>query len=66
MLAVAGLIGTLVRQIPTFALRDPAAYATQLDEMHRIYDPVSILGLNVGPGMVDAFERLGFFRVFSA
>jgi cytochrome c biogenesis protein len=34
--------------------------------MHRIYDPLTILGLNVGPGMVDAFERLGFFRVFSA
>ena len=35
-------------------------------EMHRIYDPVSIAGLNFGPQMVDLFERLYFFRVFSA
>ncbi len=66
VLAVAGLIGTLLRQLPAFALTDPAAYASQMDEMHRIYDPVTLLGLNVGPQMVDLFERLGFFRVFSA
>lgn len=66
LLATAGVIGTLVSQLPSFALHDPAAYATQMSEMHRIYDPVSILGLNVGPGMVDLFERLYFFRVFSA
>ncbi len=34
--------------------------------MHRIYDSVTLLGLNVGPQMVDLFERAGFFRVFSA
>ena len=34
--------------------------------MHAVYDPLSILGLNIGPGMVDVFERVGFFRVFSA
>jgi cytochrome c biogenesis protein len=66
LLATAGLIGTLVSQLPSFALRDPAAYAVQMSEMHRIYDPVSIVGLNVGPQMVDLFERLYFFRVFSA
>jgi cytochrome c biogenesis protein len=60
------LIGTLVSQLPSFALRDPAAYAAQMSEMHRIYDPVSIAGLTVGPQMVDLFERLYFFRVFSA
>jgi cytochrome c biogenesis protein len=66
LLAVAGLIGTLVRQLPSFSLRDPAAYASQMEEMHRIYDPVNILGLNIGREMVGVFERLGFFRVFSA
>ncbi|HUG47096.1 MAG TPA: cytochrome c biogenesis protein ResB [Candidatus Limnocylindria bacterium] len=66
LLALAGLIGTLVRQLPAFSLHDPAAYVEQMAEMHRIYDPVSALGLNVGPLMVDVFERLGFFRVFSA
>jgi cytochrome c biogenesis protein len=66
ILVVAGLIGTLVRQLPTIALRDPSVYASEMAEMHRIYDPLTVLGLNVGPAMVDAFERLGFFRVFSA
>ena len=66
LLTTAGLIGTLVSQLPTFALRDPAAYAVQMSEMHRLYDPVSIVGFNVGPQMVDLFERLYFFRVFSA
>ncbi len=65
-LAVAGLIGTLVRQIPAFALRDPQAYASEMAEMHRRYDSLSVLGVVIGPGMVDLFERLGFFRVFSA
>lgn len=66
LLAIAGLIGTMVRQIPAFALKDPAAYATELADLHRRYDPVALLGLRVGPGMVDTFDRVGFFRVFSA
>jgi cytochrome c biogenesis protein len=66
ILAVAGLIGTLVRQLPAFALQDPAGYVREMAEMHRIYDPLTIVGINVGPQMVDAFERLGFFRVFTA
>lgn len=65
-LAVAGLIGTLVRQIPSFALHDRGAYVTEMSDLHRRYDPVTLLGAHVGPGMVDLFERLGFFRVFSA
>ncbi len=66
VLAVAGLIGTMVRQIPSFALRDPAAYSREVAELHRRYDPLTILGVNVGPQLTDVFERLGFFRVFSA
>ena len=67
VLAVAGLIGTMVRQIPAFALHgNPAAYATEMADLHRRYDPVSILGANVGPTMVDVFEGLGFFRIFTA
>ncbi len=65
-LAVAGVIGTVLRQLPAFALHDARAYAEQMAEMHAAYDPLSVLGLNIGPGMVDVFERLGFFRVFSA
>ncbi|MDP8905795.1 MAG: cytochrome c biogenesis protein ResB [Chloroflexota bacterium] len=66
LLAAAGVVGTLVRQLPGFALHDPAAYAEQMAEMHRIYDSTTVLGLSVGPQMVELFERLGFFRVFSA
>ncbi|HET7678315.1 MAG TPA: cytochrome c biogenesis protein ResB [Candidatus Limnocylindrales bacterium] len=65
VLAVCGLIGTLVRQLPAFALRDPAAYERELADLHLRYDPITILGLNVGPTMVDVFERLGFFRIFT-
>lgn len=66
LLASAGLIGTLVRQLPGFALQTPGAYASEMAEMHRRYDGISVLGVTVGPGLVDLFERLGFFRVFSA
>ncbi len=67
VLAVAGLIGTMIRQIPAFALRDnPAAYATEMADLHRRYDPVAILGVGIGPTMVDIFEGLGFFRIFTA
>jgi cytochrome c biogenesis protein len=65
-LAVAGLIGTLVRQFPTFSLHDPGAYANQVADMHRRWDAISVLGLPIGPSLVDVFERLGFFRIFSA
>ncbi|CAN5764274.1 cytochrome c biogenesis protein ResB [soil metagenome] len=66
LLVVAGLIGTLVRQLPASSLRDPAAYAAEMAQMHQRYDAVNLLGLPIGPGMVDLFERLGFFRVFAA
>lgn len=63
---MAGLIGTLVRQLPASSLRDPAAYAAEMAQMHQRYDALDLLGLRIGPGMVDLFERLGFFRVFAA
>lgn len=66
VLAVAGVIGAVMRQVAAFALHDPSAYADQMAQIHAAYDPLTILGLNVGPGMVDVFERLGLFRIFSA
>lgn len=66
LLVVAGLIGTLVRQIPSFALHDFAAYQRELADLHARYDGVELLGWRFGPAMVDLFERLGFFRVFSS
>jgi cytochrome c biogenesis protein len=66
ILAVAGVFGAVLRQLPAFSLHDPAAYADQMAQIHAAYDPLSLLGFNIGPGMVDIFERLGLFRVFSA
>ena len=67
MLAIAGLIGTMIRQIPAYALRNnPVGYAAELADLHRRYDPITILGANVGPGLVGIFETLGFFRIFTA
>jgi cytochrome c biogenesis protein len=66
LLAAAGVVGTVMRQLPAFALHDPTAYAEQMALIHQAYDSTSILGVSIGPAMVDAFEKLGFFRVFSA
>ena len=66
ILAMAGVFGAVLRQVPSFALHDPSAYAEQMAQIHAAYDPLTVLGFNVGPGMVDIFERLGLFRVFSA
>ena len=54
------------KQVPAFALHDPSAYADADGPDPRRVRPDHDLGLNVGPAMVDLFERLGFFRVFSA
>src|SRR3990172_12196682 len=66
LLVVAGLIGTLVRQIPSYALYSYAAYQVELQDLQRRYDGLSLLGWQFGPGMVDLFERLGVFRIFFA
>ena len=66
IVAIAGVIGAILPQIPAFALRDPAAYAAQVAELEATYERMSILGLNIGPAFVDIAERLGLFRIFSA
>ena len=60
LLAIAGLVGTLVRQFPITAADDPARYAAELATMHRAWD-----GLPMGSFLVDAFDTLGLFSVFS-
>lgn len=62
----AGLIGALLPQIPSSALRDYGAYQQQLTDLHARYDAATFLGWHFGPAMVDLFERLGLFRVFSS
>ncbi len=66
MLSVGGVIGTVLEQLPAFALRDPQAYATQMAAIGAKYEAMNVLGVQIGPAIVDVFERLGFFRVFSA
>jgi cytochrome c biogenesis protein len=66
VIVVSGLIGTLVRQIPSAALHDYGAYQRELLDLHARYDGAALLGWQFGPAMVDLFERLGFFRVFSS
>lgn len=66
VIAIAGVIGTMLRQLPSAANRDANLYAQQMALIHGQYDPLELLGVRFGPVMVDAFEWLGFFRVFSA
>jgi cytochrome c biogenesis protein len=66
VLSIAGVIGTVLTQLPAFALNSPQAYADQMAEIEAQYERLSLLGLNIGPPFVDLAERLGFFRVFSA
>lgn len=60
VLAVAGVIGAIMKQIPTFALHDPAAYAGQLALIHASYDAT------LTAPVVGVMDRIGLFRVFAA
>lgn len=66
LIAVSGLIGTLVRQFPSSTLHDPGAYANQVADMHRRWDAISLVGVPIGSNLVGVFDQLGFFRIFSA
>lgn len=66
LIAVAGVIGSLVRQFPAAVLHDPAGYARELSDMHVRWDGIAPFGVRIGPAMVEAFDRLGLFRIFSA
>src|SRR3954452_3558337 len=60
VLAVAGVIGAVMKQVPSFALHDPSAYADQVAQIHAAYDAT------LTAPIVDVIERVGLFRVFSA
>jgi cytochrome c biogenesis protein len=65
LLALAGLVGLLVRQFPVTAEDDPARYAAEIATMHAAWDGIQPFGLPVGAALVDAFHALGLFSVFS-
>lgn len=59
-------MGTMIKQLDSFAVHDPAAYATQMGQIQAQYDPLTILGIRVGPTLVSVFETLGLFRIFNS
>ncbi len=59
-LALAGVVGIIVPQLPGVAFRSPADYAEQVELLRARVEPT------LGPGLARLFEALGFFRVFSA
>ncbi len=59
-LSVLAVVGMTLQQMPDFATRSPADYATALENVHIRYDPV------LGPGVVNVLERLGAFSIFKS
>lgn len=60
MLALFGVVGMTLRQLPGFAFRSPTDYANEMQALHGLYDPT------LGAGVVDALERLQLFQVFTS
>jgi cytochrome c biogenesis protein len=58
--AVLAVIGMTVRQLPGFAFRSAADYATEMNRLRSLYEPV------LGVGTVDLLERLQLFHVFTS
>jgi cytochrome c biogenesis protein len=60
VLAVLAVVGMTVRQLPGFAFRSAADYATEMARLRAIYEPA------LGRAAVDLLERLQLFHVFSS
>ncbi|TME11640.1 MAG: cytochrome c biogenesis protein ResB [Chloroflexi bacterium] len=58
--AILAVFGMTVRQLPGFAFRSAADYATEMNKLRSIYEPV------LGVGGVDVLERLQLFHVFTS
>ena len=65
VIAVAGVFGTLLPQMPASAVQDPSQYAQQIQMIHTQYAGLVALGIPIGPALVDVFDRLGLLHVFS-
>ena len=59
-LALLGVIGMTIRQLPSFAFHSLGDYQGEMAKLQAIYDPV------LGEGVVDAMERLQVFQVFTS
>ncbi len=60
VLGLLAVVGMTVRQLPGFAFRSAADYATAMDRLRTIYEPA------IGSAGVDLLERLQLFHVFSS
>jgi cytochrome c biogenesis protein len=58
-IAVAASVGVALKQLPDYALLSASDYATEMGKLRVIYEPT------LGP-LTGLFERLGFFRIFTA
>ncbi|MDA8204408.1 MAG: cytochrome c biogenesis protein ResB [Chloroflexi bacterium] len=65
VIAVAGVFGTLLPQMPASAVQDPSQYAQQIQMIQSQYAGLAVLGIPIGPALVDVFDRLGLLHVFS-
>jgi len=54
------IVGMTIRQLPTFAFRTPADYASAMADIHARYDPL------FGAGVVGLLERAQVFQTFSS
>jgi len=59
-IALAGVVGIVIPQLPGVAFRSPADYAEQVAILRGRVEPA------LGSPPTDLFEMLGFFRVFTA
>jgi cytochrome c biogenesis protein len=59
-LALLGVVGMTIRQLPAFAFRSLGDYQGEMAKLQALYDPV------FGEGVVDVMERLQLFQVFTS
>ena len=58
-ITIAATIGVALQQLPDYALLSASDYALEMGQLRALYEPT------LGP-LVDVFERLGLFRIFTA
>ena len=56
---IAASVGVALQQLPDYALLSASDYALEMGQLRALYEPT------LGP-LVDVFERLGLFRIFTA
>ena len=58
--AILAVFGMTIRQLPGFAFRSPGDYATEMNRIRSVYEPV------LGVSVVELLERLQLFHVFTS